>query len=218
MTEKANELARVREEIDRVDTAMRRLFAERMELAEQVVRIKASTNDDIYKPDREQVILGKRTEGMEPSLADAYRLFLKRIMTLSREYQYRRLPELTELPSSGPGDGHEKDMISPEKPLNLPVRTDSDASKCLSEAEAKGGNRCLAIRFACPDSPGALADVLTIIGDYGAQIRELRVKETSDGTEASDHQVFVSAELILPREKRDADALLLQLSKEICRL
>ena len=51
------ELSEVREQIDRVDREMRRLFLERMSLSEQVVRIKAETGDEIYKPDREKAII-----------------------------------------------------------------------------------------------------------------------------------------------------------------
>ena len=46
------ELSEVRKNIDRVDGEIRRLFMERMSLADQVACIKAKTEDVIYKPDR----------------------------------------------------------------------------------------------------------------------------------------------------------------------
>ena len=48
-------LADVRKNIDRVDKEIKKLFRERMELADQVAQVKAETEDDIYKPDREDI-------------------------------------------------------------------------------------------------------------------------------------------------------------------
>ena len=45
------DLSDVRKNIDRVDGEIRRLFVERMTLADQVACIKAKTEDKIYKPD-----------------------------------------------------------------------------------------------------------------------------------------------------------------------
>ena len=90
------ELSEVRVNIDRVDREIRALFIERMELADQVARIKAETADMIYKPDREQSIIQKQTEGIDPSLLREYTALIKRIMEVSRKYQYGRTMELRE--------------------------------------------------------------------------------------------------------------------------
>lgn len=52
----------MRKNIDRVDAEIRKLFVERMTLADQVACIKAETEDKIYKPDREEIIIKKQTE------------------------------------------------------------------------------------------------------------------------------------------------------------
>ena len=88
------ELSEVRENIDRVDREMRTLFLERMQLADQVARIKARTQDVIYKPDREASIIRKHTAGIDPSLVREYTAFLKKMMEVSREYQYGRTLDL----------------------------------------------------------------------------------------------------------------------------
>ena len=88
------ELSEVRENIDRVDREMRALFVERMQLADQVARIKAQTADVIHKPDREEAIIQKQTAGMDPSLVREYTAFIKRIMEVSRKYQYGRTLDL----------------------------------------------------------------------------------------------------------------------------
>ncbi len=90
------ELSEVRVNIDRVDREIRALFIERMKLADQVARIKAETADVIYKPDREQSIIQKQTEGIDPSLLREYTALIKRIMEVSRKYQYGRTMELRE--------------------------------------------------------------------------------------------------------------------------
>ena len=88
------DLSEVRMNIDRVDREIRALFIERMELADQVARIKAETEDTIYKPEREQSIIKKQTEGLDPSLVREYTALIKRIMEVSRKYQYGRTMEL----------------------------------------------------------------------------------------------------------------------------
>lgn len=88
------ELSEVRKNIDRVDGEIRRLFMERMSLADQVACIKAKTEDVIYKPDREEAIIRKQTEGMDTRLVREYTALIKRIMEVSRKYQYGRTMEL----------------------------------------------------------------------------------------------------------------------------
>lgn len=90
------DLTEVRKNIDRVDRQIRELFVQRMELANQVVEIKARNGDEIYKPEREQVVIQKQTEGMESRWVKPYTALLKKIMGVSREYQYGRMLELRE--------------------------------------------------------------------------------------------------------------------------
>ncbi len=88
------ELSEIRKNIDRVDGVIRKLFMERMFLADQVACIKAETEDVIYKPDREEAIIKKQTEGMDARLVREYTALIKRIMEVSRKYQYGRTMEL----------------------------------------------------------------------------------------------------------------------------
>ena len=88
------ELSEVRKNIDQVDGEIRKLFIRRMELADQVACIKAKTEDRIYKPEREGDIIRRQTEGMDPRLVREYTALIKRIMEVSRKYQYGRTMEL----------------------------------------------------------------------------------------------------------------------------
>ncbi len=81
-------LDEIRIQIDSVDQEIRELFIRRMRLAEQVARVKAETEDTIYKPDREKAIIENRSQGMEEDLKMEYRALLKRVMEVSRKYQY----------------------------------------------------------------------------------------------------------------------------------
>ncbi len=81
-------LDEVRQQIDQVDNEIRRLFTERMGLADQVARIKAQTGDSIYKPEREAVILENQSKDMAPEIVSEYKALVKRIMEVSRKYQY----------------------------------------------------------------------------------------------------------------------------------
>ena len=88
------ELPEVRVDIDRVDAEIRNLFRERMALADEVARIKARTADEIFKPDREQAIIARLTESIDPSILKEYTAVIRRIMEISRKYQYGRTLEL----------------------------------------------------------------------------------------------------------------------------
>ena len=87
-------LEEVRKNIDRVDAKIRDLFTERLGLADEVARIKAQTEDVIYKPEREAVILKKQSECMDTHLVKEYQALIKRIMEISRKYQYGRTLQL----------------------------------------------------------------------------------------------------------------------------
>ncbi len=81
-------LDEIRTGIDRVDSSIKELFIERMDLAKNVARVKAQTADAIYKPDRETVIIERQSAGMDEELSMEYKALIKRVMEISRKYQY----------------------------------------------------------------------------------------------------------------------------------
>jgi chorismate mutase/prephenate dehydratase len=88
------DLAEVRENIDKVDKQIKVLFEERMHLADNVARVKAETEDDIYKPEREEIIISRLTGDVDDNIKMEYTALIKRIMEVSRKYQYGRTLEL----------------------------------------------------------------------------------------------------------------------------
>ena len=87
-------LADIRKNIDSVDKEIKKLFKERMVLADNVAQVKAETDDDIYKPDREESIISNLTEDVDDNIKMEYTALIKRIMEISRKYQYGRTLEL----------------------------------------------------------------------------------------------------------------------------
>lgn len=87
-------LDEVRKEIDRVDNEIKGLFQERMMLADAVARVKAETEDAIYKPEREETIISNLTGDVDENIKKEYTALIKRIMEISRKYQYGRTLEL----------------------------------------------------------------------------------------------------------------------------
>jgi chorismate mutase/prephenate dehydratase len=65
-----------------------------MYLADNVARVKAETEDDIYKPEREEIIISRLTGDVDDNIKMEYTALIKRIMEVSRKYQYGRTLEL----------------------------------------------------------------------------------------------------------------------------
>lgn len=105
------DLTEARAGIDRVDREMRRLFTERMAIAGEIARIKAETDDAIYKPDREQEIIKRQTGNIEPGLQMEYKAFIRRVMEISRKYQYGLTVELKDMEEEGLSVPPEHDRI-----------------------------------------------------------------------------------------------------------
>ncbi len=84
-------LADVRIKIDKVDSEMKRLFIERMNLIDIIAEIKADSHDSIYKPEREAEIINRNSADIDEYVRSEYKAFTKKIIGLSRKYQYEKL-------------------------------------------------------------------------------------------------------------------------------
>lgn len=87
-------LDNLRIEIDKIDQEMKNLFERRMEIAVKVAETKAKTGDKILKPEREETIINRLTEGMDDSIRTLYTSFIKKMMEVSRSRQYAKMLEL----------------------------------------------------------------------------------------------------------------------------
>ena len=91
------DLSEIRENINRVDDQLVKLFVERMELAGQVAAYKKEHNLPIFVPAREREILKKVAEQAGPALGGYTRLLYSMIMDLSRSHQARQNGKSTDL-------------------------------------------------------------------------------------------------------------------------
>lgn len=81
-------LDEIRVKIDRIDSEIKGLFTERMECAREVANAKSITGGDVFVPERENIIIEKRSEGVNGEIKNGYIAFLKHLMSVSRQYQY----------------------------------------------------------------------------------------------------------------------------------
>ena len=84
------DLSEIRQEINRVDDQLVKLFVERMELASQVAAYKKEHNLPIFVPAREREILKKVAEMAGPDMGDYTRTLYTMLMELSRSYQNKQ--------------------------------------------------------------------------------------------------------------------------------
>ena len=89
-------LNEIREEIDRIDNAVKPLFLKRMECAKHVADVKAASGGDVYVPEREQAVIRQRSLDVRDEVRDEYTAFLRHLMSIGRRYDYWRLEELQE--------------------------------------------------------------------------------------------------------------------------
>lgn len=81
-------LEEIRKEIDSTDRAIKELFLKRMELSQKVAQTKMATADTIWKPERERQLISGLTADVPEELRTGYASFLKKLMEISRKYQY----------------------------------------------------------------------------------------------------------------------------------
>jgi monofunctional chorismate mutase len=86
-------LEEARQDIDKIDNELRELFLKRMKVSEAIAEIKAASGDEIYKPDREKIVIDRLTAGVDEDVKDEYTQFVKKIMEISRNYQFKKISE-----------------------------------------------------------------------------------------------------------------------------
>lgn len=88
-------LSEIRQDINRTDEAMARLFEERMKLAGEVAAYKKANNLPIYDAQREEQVLQSGMQRIQNTEFQSYYFgFQKKLMELSRKYQSRILSGL----------------------------------------------------------------------------------------------------------------------------
>lgn len=87
-----NKIDKARQEIDRIDSEMAKLFVERMKASEVVAQFKREKGLQVYDPIRENAVIEKNSGLVEDrTLREYYAAFLRNNMELSKKYQSRLL-------------------------------------------------------------------------------------------------------------------------------
>ena len=172
-------LAEIRKEIDRIDPQIKALFLQRMEAAKHVAEVKYAAGDEIYKADREAEILARLSEDVAPKLKIEYTAFVRKMMEVARKYEYGLIYDW-----------------NPEVVQSI-----------LAEAK-ESGNGYVKMELVRPNQLNGLSVILTMIGDYGFHLKDIKVLEES--------QKEVRFGLVIHGKLQDEamEKLLYQLSKE----
>ncbi len=91
------DLNELRQEIDKIDDELVRLFVARMGISAQVADYKRANNLPIFHPGRERAILQKVAEKAGPEMGNYTRVLYSMLFELSRSYQSKRNGELSAL-------------------------------------------------------------------------------------------------------------------------
>ena len=81
------DINQIRNEIDLIDKEIRELFVKRMNLSKSVAEYKLENNISVEDVNREIEIISKNSCEVSDELKQYYIDFLKKIITLSKDYQ-----------------------------------------------------------------------------------------------------------------------------------
>ncbi len=91
------DLSELRQEIDKIDDQLVRLFCQRMEVSARVADHKRANNLPIFHPGRERAILQNVADKAGPEMSNYARVLYSMLFELSRSYQSKRNTETNSL-------------------------------------------------------------------------------------------------------------------------
>lgn len=146
-------LTNIRKQINTIDDSMKKLFDDRLNCSLEVAKVKMCDNDDIYKPARE-VEICERYMGEE-----SYLIFIKKIMQISRKFQYRTFLENDVLYEDFEdyASKHYSDVFSGGGKMDIYLKADSESKNGLN-----------------------VNDILSVISDTKLKISKLSVDGATD--------------------------------------
>lgn len=80
-----------REEINRIDSEMARLFVRRMRAVALVAEYKRSEGMAVYDPERERQVIERNAAALPEDMREYYAAYQNGVMSVSRMYQERLL-------------------------------------------------------------------------------------------------------------------------------
>lgn len=144
------DLKEARAQIDTIDPKLKELLMKRLDCSYQVAEAKNEAGEmSIYRADREAEILERLSKGVPKDRLDEYLAVVRKIMEVSRMYQYGLLFDWNP-------DAFTKISGGVEIPEN-----------CKS----------VKIRVKRGDYPNAMSSILSMIGDYGYNMDRMELIE-----------------------------------------
>lgn len=173
----------IRKDIDGIDFKVRELLMQRMDCSARVVGEKiADGNFIIYRADREEAILEKLGKGIPESRKAGYLAVVRKITETSRMYQYGILYE-----------------ARPEL-----------FEKLLQGIDVPAHSAAITVVLTRPNIPNAMSSILSMIGDYGYNMDEMKLLHYSDDASEVTFELTLLGDIADERLKK----LLFQLSME----
>ena len=81
------DMTNLREEINKIDEELVKLFSKRMNVAREIAHYKQENNLPVYDPERERQVLVRQASRVEPDLQMPVRLLYNTLFDISRNYQ-----------------------------------------------------------------------------------------------------------------------------------
>lgn len=181
------DLKLIREEINRIDDDMKKLFDARLDCSAQVAAVKIEEHGEVFRPLREKEI-EQRFAGQTWYLS-----YVKKVIALSRKYQYGQFIDAEQIDAGfaaylhGAGEANEAALCEGGI-LTLKVKQDKDGLRGLK-----------------------INDVLSVISDTGL---EPEYMEYDGKTEVLHMRLRIEDD---PQQKREAYVLAYMLYKETLR-
>lgn len=178
----------VRIHIDSVDRELRQLIEKRMDLAHNVADAKLATGDRIFKPDREELVITRLTSNTRPDILKQYTALIKKIMLVSREYQYSlTLNHLEDAPVKYTDTSDAINTINIDAIENVEytlheckaagnyvcsfIRKDNSATITLSSELVGNNDTChILLYIDTPEYASHISQILNIIADFDIQL------------------------------------------------
>ena len=143
----------IRKDIDTLDSSIRDLIMKRLDCSSRVIHSKIEDgNYVIYRADREAAMIARLGEGIPDDRKDGYLALVRKIIETSRMYQYGILYD---------------EMGQLFAPLIAGLSIPNDCS-------------IVRLVLSRPDIPNGISPILSMIGDYGYTLSNIRILERSD--------------------------------------
>ncbi|MDO4491955.1 MAG: chorismate mutase [Lachnospiraceae bacterium] len=175
-------LDEIRKEIDSIDEQIKQLLIRRLDCSTEVVQAKIRDNNyNINRPEREEAMLDRLGQNVVEERKSGYLSVVRKITETSRMYQYGIL--FDQVP---------------------------ELFRKLSEGiDLSNATKTITVYLKRPDIPNAMSSILSMIGDYGYDMKSLQFLGYSPEGKA-EFQLTIRGDISCTHMQK----LLLQLSME----